>query len=353
MPTKIASLHFFISTLHENTLYPTATFFGNTSSWRLFHFLSLSACSKSKHHLILRFIKSSKVEYTNLMMQSTGQLAVIATPIGNLGDLSPRAARMLQNADILACEDTRVTRKLLSLTGLRTSAKFIPYHDHNGKLMRPKLLAAMSAGNLVALVSDAGTPLVSDPGYKLVAACHDAGIDVITIPGPSAVLAALSAAGLPSNRFLFAGFVPNSQKAASTAFREFTALPITTIWFESPRRLGATLQLMYEEFGDRLAVVARELTKLHENFHRDSLELLKNFYAKSVAPKGEIVILISGANERNNEFDEIKLISMLREEMQATSLRDAVQTVTQVSGQPRKKIYSLAIDLNSEGKKKN
>ena len=286
-------------------------------------------------------------------MQSTGQLAVIATPIGNLGDLSPRAARMLQNADILACEDTRVTRKLLSLTGLRTSAKFMPYHDHNGKIMRPKLLAAMSAGNLVALVSDAGTPLVSDPGYKLVAACHDAGIDVITIPGPSAVLAALSAAGLPSNRFLFAGFVPSSKKAASTTFREFTALPITTIWFESPRRLGATLQLMYEEFGDRLAVVARELTKLHETFHRDSLKLLKNFYAESVAPKGEIVILISGANERSDEFDKTKLMSMLREEMQVTSLRDAVQTVTQVSGQPRKKIYSMAIDLTSECKKKN
>ena len=287
------------------------------------------------------------------MMQPTGQLAVIATPIGNLGDLSPRAAKMLQNADILACEDTRVTRKLLSLTGLRTSAKFMPYHDHNGKVMRPKLLAAMSAGNLVALVSDAGTPLVSDPGYKLVAACHDAGIDVTTIPGPSAVLAALSAAGLPSNRFLFAGFVPNGQKAAATAFREFTALPITTIWFESPRRLGTTLQLMYEEFGDRLAVVARELTKLHETFHRDSLKLLRNFYAKSVVPKGEIVILISGANEGSDEFDKIKLISMLREEMQVNSLRDAVQTVTQVSGQPRKKIYSMAIDLNMECKKGN
>ena len=287
------------------------------------------------------------------MMQLTGQLAVIATPIGNLGDLSPRAAKMLQKADILACEDTRITRKLLSLTGLRTSAKFMPYHDHNGEVMRPKLLAAMSAGNLVALVSDAGTPLVSDPGYKLVAACHDAGIEVITIPGPSAVLAALSAAGLPSNRFLFAGFVPSSRKAASTAFREFTALPITTIWFESPRRLGATLQLMYEEFGDRLAVVARELTKLHETFHRDSLKLLKNFYAKSVAPKGEIVILISGASERSDEFDRVKLMSMLREEMQATSLRDAVQTVTQVSGQPRKKIYSMAIDLNSKCKKES
>jgi 16S rRNA (cytidine1402-2'-O)-methyltransferase len=285
------------------------------------------------------------------MMQSTGQLAVIATPIGNLGDLSPRAAKMLQTADILACEDTRVTRKLLSLTGLRTSAKFMPYHDHNGKEMRPKLLAAMSAGNLVALVSDAGTPLVSDPGYKLVAACHDAGINVITIPGPSAVLAALSAAGLPSNQFLFAGFVPNSQKAASTVFREFNALPITTIWFETPRRLGATLQLMYQEFGDRLAVVARELTKMHETFHRDSLKLLKNFYAESAAPKGEIVILISGFKKRSDEFDKLKIISMLHEEMQAASLRDAVQKVTQVSGQPRKEIYLIALELNRKSKK--
>ena len=287
------------------------------------------------------------------MMQSTGQLAVIATPIGNLGDLSPRAAKMLQSADILACEDTRVTRKLLALTGLRTSAKFMSYHDHNGKVMRPKLLAAMNAGNLVALVSDAGTPLVSDPGYKLVAACHDAGIEVITIPGPSAVLAALSAAGLPSNQFLFAGFVPNSQKAAAAAFREFTDLPVTTIWFESPRRLGATLQLMYNEFGDRLAVIARELTKLHENFHRDSLKLLTNFYAKSGAPKGEIVILISGTKEGSNKFDTVKLLSMLQEEMQTNSLRDAVQTVTQISGQPRKIVYSMAIDLNNGGKKKN
>ena len=251
-----------------------------------------------------------------------------------------------QTADILACEDTRMTRKLLALTGLRTSAKFMPYHDHNGKIMRPKLLAAMNAGNLVALVSDAGTPLVSDPGYKLVASCHNAGIRVTTIPGPSAVLAALSGAGLPSDRFLFAGFVPSSPKAALTAFREFTDLSVTTIWFESPRRLGTTLQLMYDEFGDRLAVVARELTKLHESFHRDSLKLLSNFYAKSVAPKGEIVILVSGATERNDTFDKVKLISMLREEMQVNSLRDAVQTVTQISGQPRKIIYSMAIDLD-------
>ena len=279
------------------------------------------------------------------MKKSSGQLAVIATPIGNLGDLSPRAAEMLQTADILACEDTRMTRKLLALTGLHTNAKFLPYHDHNGKSMRPRLLAAMTAGNLVALVSDAGTPLVSDPGYKLVAACYDANIQVTTIPGPSAVLASLAAAGLPSDRFLFAGFIPHNKNSAKNTFSEFSKLQITSIWFESPRRLTETLQLMYEVFGDRLAVVARELTKIHENFHRDRLKNLCNFYANSNIPKGEIVILVGGASERDNTFDTEKLITILREEMRANSLRDAVQNVTEISGESRRAIYSLAIDL--------
>ena len=282
------------------------------------------------------------------MAQSAGQLIVIATPIGNLGDLSPRAAKWLQKADILACEDTRMTRKLLALTGLHTAAKFMPYHDHNGKAMRPKLLEALQIGKIIALVSDAGTPLVSDPGYKLVAACHDGGISVTAIPGPSAVLAGLAAAGLPCDRFLFAGFVPNSQKAAITAFREFANLKVTSIWFDSPRRLGATLQIMYEIFGDRLAVVARELTKLHESYHRDKLALLADFYQQALPPKGEIVILVSGMTANNDTFDTAKLTAMLREEMRATSLRDAVQTVSQISSQSRKIIYSLAIDLDKE-----
>ena len=282
------------------------------------------------------------------MTQSAGQLVVIATPIGNLGDLSPRAAEWLQKADILACEDTRMTRKLLALTGLRTTAKFVPYHDHNGKTMRLKLLEALQSGKKIALVSDAGTPLVSDPGYKLVAACHDAGISVTAIPGPSAVLAGLAAAGLPSDRFLFAGFVPHGQKATITAFREFANLSVTSIWFESPRRLGASLQIMHEVFGERLAVIARELTKLHESYHRDTLALLAEFYQKAPPPKGEIVILVSGMTASDDTFDTAKLTAMLREEMQATSLRDAVQTVSQISGQSRKIIYSLAIDLDKE-----
>ena len=279
------------------------------------------------------------------MKQCSGQLAVISTPIGNLGDLSPRAAEILQTANILACEDTRMTRKLLALKGLQTSAKFLPYHDYNGRSMRPRLLTAMTAGNLVALVSDAGTPLVSDPGYKLVAACHDANIRVTSIPGPSAVLAGLAAAGLPSDRFFFAGFVPNNRNSAKNTLLEFSKLQITSIWFESPRQLGETLQLMYEVFGDRLAVVARELTKLHKDFHRDKLKVLSDFYKESKIPKGEIVILVSGASAKQDKFDTEKLSSILIEEMRTNSIRDAVQNVTEISGESRRKIYSLAIDL--------
>ena len=160
--------------------------------------------------------------------------------------------------------------------------------------------------------------------------------------------AGLAAAGLPSDRFLFAGFVPHSQKARITAFREFADLNVTSIWFVSPRRLGASLQIMHEIFGNRLAVVARELTKLHESYHRNTLAVLAKFYHQTTPPKGEIVVLISGMTANDDTFDTAKLTAMLREEMQATSIRDAVQTVSQISGQSRKVVYSLAIDLDKE-----
>ncbi len=272
------------------------------------------------------------------MTQSAGQLAVIATPIGNLGDLSPRAAEWLQKADILACEDTRMTRKLMTLTGLRTVAKFMSYHDHNGQTMRPKLLEALQNGKIIALLSDAGTPLVSDPGYKLVAACHNAGISVTAIPGPSAVLAGLAAAGLPRDRYIFAGFVPNSQTDAETDFRKVANHEVTSIRVDITRRHGGSLQIMLELFGDRLAVVARELTKLHESYHRDTLARLAKFYQQAAPPKGEIIILVSGKAASDNTFDNAKLTAMLREEMQATSLSDAEQTVSQTAGQSRNTI---------------
>jgi 16S rRNA (cytidine1402-2'-O)-methyltransferase len=281
------------------------------------------------------------------MTVKPGQLAVVSTPIGNLGDLSPRAAKVLEKADILACEDTRMTRKLLELSGHQTAAKFIPYHDHNGHSMRPKILAAMANGLNVALVSDAGTPLVSDPGYKLVADAHEQGFRLTAIPGPSAVLAGLACAGLPSDRFLFAGFIPHGGNAARTAFSEVATLPMTSIWFESPRRLVASLSLMAEVFGSRLAVVARELTKLHEELQRAPLDKLADLYALKGSPRGEVMILVEGSRQPTAKFDDTILKKMLVEELKNNSLRDSVKTVTRLSGQSRRKIYQLAIEVNA------
>ncbi|MGC6473670.1 MAG: 16S rRNA (cytidine(1402)-2'-O)-methyltransferase, partial [Candidatus Puniceispirillaceae bacterium] len=159
-------------------------------------------------------------------------LKIVSTPIGNLGDLSPRAAEALQQVDIIACEDTRTTRKLITLCSLDIRAKLVAYHDHNGHEMRPRLLSSMQAGKQVALVSDAGTPLISDPGYKLVAACHKQGITVTAIPGPAAPLMALTISGLPTDRFTFQGFVPQKQTAARAQITESASLTMTQIWFE-------------------------------------------------------------------------------------------------------------------------
>lgn len=275
----------------------------------------------------------------------SGYLAIVSTPIGNLSDFSERAAQTLKSADIIACEDTRMTRKLLALTGISTKAKLVPYHDHNGATMRPHLLADIAAGKGVALVSDAGTPLISDPGYKLVAECHQQNSRVFSVPGPSAPLAALAAAGLPSDRFLFAGFVPTSAKAARASLAEFATLGVTTIWFESSKRLVRTLELMEEIFGSRLAVVARELTKMHEDIQRAPLPDLISAFKKRESIKGEIVILVEGAPQREPDFDEIDISALLVAEMEHASLRDAVDAVTEMTGMPRKTIYKMALEL--------
>lgn len=277
----------------------------------------------------------------------TGYLAVVATPIGNLGDFSERAAQTLEDVDIIACEDTRMTKKLIALTGRNPKASLVPYHDHNGATMRPKLLAEINNGKKIALVSDAGTPLVSDPGYKLVAACHEQKLRVFSVPGPSAPLAALAAAGLPSDRFLFAGFVPSNVKAAETALTEFNTLPVTTIWFETPKRLVRTLELMTVILGPRLAVVARELTKLHEEIERAPLPELVQIFKQRESIKGELVILVEGASVKPRSFDDIEVGMILREELSAQSLRDAVQTVTDMTGLPRKRVYKIALDINN------
>ena len=279
----------------------------------------------------------------------TFMLLIVSTPIGNLADLSERAGTSLAEADIIACEDTRQTRKLLQLTSIQTNARLVAYHDHNGEKMRPTLLRELKAGKLVVLVSDAGTPLISDPGFKLVACCHDEGIMVSAAPGASAPITALSVSGLPSDRFTFNGFLPSKKTGARAAIIKSAPLDMTQIWFETPQRLAATLSLMHEILGPRLAVVARELTKLHEQIDRAPLDSLARKYQDITSLKGEIVLLVSGADAAAEQADDDTVRQMLAEELQEGSLRDAVRRVEQMTSRRHKDIYQLALEMkNSE-----
>ena len=284
-------------------------------------------------------------ERNHIFMTRAGTLSIVATPIGNLGDFSPRAAEVLAAADIIACEDTRVTKKLLRLTGTSISGKIVAYHDHNGEKMRPYLIERISQGDHVALVSDAGTPLISDPGYKLVAACRGHGLRVTTTPGPSAAIAALTISGLPSDRFLFAGFVPTAQKAREKQFAELASLSATSIWFDTPSRLARSLSDMASVFGNRQACVAREITKLHEEALHGSLGGLAADLQAKPPMKGEVVIVVAGRNIEDTLIDDDALAAMLRAEMDGQRLRDAVAAVVAATGIAKNRVYKLALEI--------
>ena len=275
-------------------------------------------------------------------------LLLISTPIGNLGDLSARAAEMLAKADIIACEDTRQTRKLMLLSGIKPTGRLLAYHDHNGEHMRPELLKQMSAGKLVALVSDAGTPLISDPGYKLVACCHEQGIQVSAVPGASAALMALTISGLPSDQFAFMGFLPQKKTALEQAIRNASEFPMTQIWFETAKRLAHSLEVFSKIQGDRPAAITRELTKLYEHVETGTLAKLATKYQGSPAPKGEIVLVIGGKAKDDTEFDDAHIGQLLTEYLNHHSLRDAVQMVQDISGRRHKDIYQLALSLKQQ-----
>ena len=284
-------------------------------------------------------------ERNHIFMTRAGTLSIVATPIGNLGDFSPRAAEVLAAADIIACEDTRVTKKLLRLTGTSISGKIVAYHDHNGEKMRPYLIERISQGDHVALVSDAGTPLISDPGYKLVAACRGHGLRVTTTPGPSAAIAALTISGLPSDRFLFAGFVPTALKAREKQFAELASLSATSIWFDTPSRLARSLSDMASVFGNRQACVAREITKLHEEVLHGSLGGLAADLQAKPPMKGEVVIVVAGRNIEETLIDDDALAAMLRAEMDGQRLRDAVAAVVAATGVAKNRVYKLALEI--------
>jgi 16S rRNA (cytidine1402-2'-O)-methyltransferase len=267
-------------------------------------------------------------------------LYIVATPIGNLSDLSPRAADVLARAGLIAVEDSRVTAKLLRHIGVKRP--MTPYHDHNAERVRPQLLERMRQG-AVALVSDAGTPLISDPGYKLVRDARAAGIPVTTIPGPSAAVAALTLAGLPTDRFLFVGFLPAKAAARAASIAEVAAVRATLVLYESGPRLAGALAALHAGLGDREAAVVREISKKFEETVTGGLAELAERYADA-APKGEIVIVVAppGAAEApgGDQVDEA-----LREAMERLSPSRAAAEVAERLGVPRRQAYERALKL--------
>ncbi|MEX2298269.1 MAG: 16S rRNA (cytidine(1402)-2'-O)-methyltransferase [Dongiaceae bacterium] len=267
---------------------------------------------------------------------TTGTLAIVATPIGNLGDITKRAIETLAAADLVLCEDTRVTGRLLAHLGLKRPLR--PYHDHNAARMRPEILQLLAMGQTVALVSDAGTPLISDPGYRLVRDAIAAGHTVTPLPGASALLAALAIAGLPTDRFLFAGFLPPKSAARRAAIAEFRTLRATLLFYESGPRLAGMLADLADILGPREAAVARELTKLYEETRRDRLDALAAHYAAAGGPKGEIVVLVGPPDEDAAILDDAALDAMLTERLARLPLKTAVDEVAGASGRPRREV---------------
>src|SRR5580700_309859 len=269
-------------------------------------------------------------------------LHIVATPIGNLGDITLRALDTLAGADLIACEDTRVTRKLLERYVIATP--LTPYHEHNAAQARPLLMQRIAEGAAVALVSDAGTPLVSDPGFKLVRAVQDAGFAVTTLPGASSLLAALTLAGLPTDQFLFAGFLPPKESARRARIAELSRIPATLVLFETgPRAAAALADLADGLGGNRQAALCRELTKLHEEVARGSLDLLAQAYTDH-EPRGEIVLVIAPPPEAEPMSTE-ETDDLLRQALARVSVKDAVGEVADATGLPRREVYQRALAL--------
>ncbi len=269
-------------------------------------------------------------------------LYLVATPIGNLADITLRALETLASADLVACEDTRVSRVLLERYGIRR--RTTAYHEHNAAEAGPKLIAALEQGQSVALISDAGTPLVSDPGYRLVGEAIERGIRVVPIPGPSAPLAALTASGLPSDTFLFAGFLPAKTGQRQTRLEELKAVPATLIFFESPRRLAETLGAMAEVLGGtRQAAIGRELTKTFEEMRPGTLAELAAHYAAADTPKGEIVICVGPPVARTEGPADIdRLLLSLAAEMPTSK---AAAEAAKMTGGQKQVLYRRLLEL--------
>jgi 16S rRNA (cytidine1402-2'-O)-methyltransferase len=272
-----------------------------------------------------------------------GTLYLVATPIGNLADITQRALQVLKDVDLIACEDTRHTHKLLQHYGINT--KTISYHEHNEQQRARQLIDLMKQGSDVAVVSDAGTPAISDPGFRLVQAAIENEVPVVPIPGPTAVISALIAAGLPTDEFFFAGFLPSRSNARRARLNELRSVPGTLIFYEAPHRLATTLKDAYETLGEREAVVARELTKLHEEIRRGRLSDLASHYAEEENPRGEIVVLIDRNVIRETTRDTASSVAALVDQFEQDGLdhRAALKKAARELGLSRAEAYRKLI----------
>jgi 16S rRNA (cytidine1402-2'-O)-methyltransferase len=269
-------------------------------------------------------------------------LYLVATPIGNLGDITLRALETLAGVDIIACEDTRVSRRLTERFGI--SASLTPYHEHNAAVARPKILDRLAQGGSVALVSDAGTPLISDPGFKLVREACAAGHAVIALPGASSVLTALAVAALPTDRFFFEGFLPSKQAARRARLGELSRIEATLVMFESGNRVQDTLADLATIMGERDGAICRELTKLHEEILRGPLKLLAQ-NAGDLETRGEFVLVVGPPAAHAQVMTPGELDAVLRSSLDSGSVKDAVAHAVEMSGRPRREVYARALEL--------
>lgn len=286
--------------------------------------------------------------HSNEVAPLSAGLYIVATPIGNLGDITSRALDTLRRVDIVACEDTRVTAKLMNAFLIKKP--LIPYHEHNGQTQRPKLISKIEAGKSIALVSDAGTPLISDPGYKLVTDVAASGLKVTTLPGPSAVVSALTLAGLPTDRFMFMGFSPNKTNARKNWFETEKDNPATLVFYESARRLLSSLKDAHYTLKDRNAVVCREISKKFEEVVRGSLTGLVNYYENNGDPKGEVVVVIAPPNkqEGKNHTANIETDKLLSTALKHMSVKTAAAFVAEVTGEKKNPLYKKALELSAK-----
>lgn len=274
-------------------------------------------------------------------------LYIIATPIGNLGDISPRAIECLKSAEIIACEDTRISKKLLSLLSVSINKEFMTLHDHNEEVHTEKIISKIKEeGKSVALISDAGSPLISDPGYKLIRTCREQNIYITTIPGCCALICALQLSGLPTNRFMFAGFLPNKDKARTDSFLSVREINATIIFYETANRIQKTLEAAKEIFANREMGVAREITKVYEECINGTAEELLAHFSQH-PPKGEMVLMIAPPNTSEKE-KSIDIKAELARLMKEKSLKSAVKEIVETYNLNKNEVYEQALELKNE-----